>query len=105
MSIPDLTVLVREAPAQELPAIIAALEGAKAAAWARITAPASHGTSSDPESAGRLLVPTDAAAIAGVSTRWLLRNTRGLRFRRDLSRKNVRFEEQGFRRWLTARRA
>ena len=51
-----------------------------------------------------LLPVADAASIAGVTPRWLLRNTRGLPFRRDLSRKSVRFERDGLMRWLGSRR-
>jgi hypothetical protein len=54
----------------------------------------------------RLLSPEQAAAVVGgVSAKWMLRHTKGLRFRRDLSRKVVRFEESGLRRWVGARRA
>lgn len=51
-----------------------------------------------------LLPVADAASIAGVTPRWLLRHTRGLPFRWDLSRKSVRFERDGLMRWLTTRR-
>jgi len=44
------------------------------------------------------------AAIAGTTRRWLLANTRGLRFRCDLSRKQPRFDEAGLRGWLASRR-
>jgi hypothetical protein len=54
----------------------------------------------------RLLSPEQAAAVVGgVSPKWMLRHTKGLRFRRDLSRKVVRFEESGLRRWVGTRRA
>ena len=53
---------------------------------------------------GRLLSVDEAARIAGVNRRWIYAHTRGLKFRRDLSRKNVRIEEAGFRRWLESRR-
>ena len=51
----------------------------------------------------RLLSVDEAAAIAGVSRRWIYDHTRGLRFRHNLSRKRVRIEEAGFRRWLSSR--
>lgn len=54
--------------------------------------------------ASRLLTADEAAALAGVSRRWLLTNTRGLKFRRDLSRKAARFDEAGLRAWLANRR-
>jgi predicted DNA-binding transcriptional regulator AlpA len=53
----------------------------------------------------RLLTAQEAMALVGgnVSLKWIYRHTRGLRFRRDISRKCVRFEESGLRRWLAAR--
>lgn len=53
-------------------------------------------------SAPRLLSDAEAADVAGVSIRWLRRHTRRLSFRHDLSRKQVRYEEPGLRRWLMA---
>lgn len=53
-----------------------------------------------------LLTPAQAIeAIGGVSTKWLYRHTRGLKFRRDLSRKVVRFERAGLLRWMAAKKA
>src|SRR6266568_7410812 len=89
----------RDAAAEELPALIGALEQAKAAAWARLVAPAPNGHGPALAAAGpgeELLTPEQAAAaIGGVSLKWLYRHTKGLRFRRDLSRKVVRFERAG----------
>ena len=53
----------------------------------------------------RLLTDREAAELARVTVRWLRRHTRGLSFRRDLSRKQVCYEEPGLRRWLMARRS
>ncbi len=53
----------------------------------------------------RILDATQAAAVAGTSTRWLLTATRGRGFRKDLSRKQPRFDEAGLRRWLVERRS
>lgn len=52
----------------------------------------------------RLLTPVEAARIAGVTPRWIYDHTRGMKFRRDLSRKSIRIEEAGFRRWLEYQR-
>jgi hypothetical protein len=52
----------------------------------------------------RLLDADAAAAIAGTTKRWLLTKTRGMGFRRDLSRKLPRFDEAGLRTWLAGRR-
>ena len=52
----------------------------------------------------RLLTAAEAAQIAGVSRRWIYIHTRGMKFRRNLSRKSIRLEEMGFRRWLEYQR-
>jgi hypothetical protein len=54
-----------------------------------------------------LLTPEQAIeAIGGcVGAKWLYRHTKGLKFRRDLSRKVVRFERAGLLRWAAAKRA
>ena len=52
----------------------------------------------------RLLDAAEAAAIAGCSERWLRAATRALSCRRDLSRKQPRWDENGLRRWLAERR-
>lgn len=64
------------------------------------------GVSQDPSrpEPTRLLTPTEAAAIAGVTRRWIYDHTRGMKFRRDLSKKSIRIEEAGFRRWLEYQR-
>jgi hypothetical protein len=48
----------------------------------------------------RLLTVVEAAAIVGMSKRWLRSKTRGRRFRHDLSRKVIRFDEAGLRAWF-----
>jgi hypothetical protein len=55
--------------------------------------------------ASRVIDADEAARIAGTSKRWLLAHTRGLKFRRDLSRKQPRFDEGGLRAWFASRRA
>jgi hypothetical protein len=51
-----------------------------------------------------LLNSEQAAAIIGVSSRWLFRHAAKLPFTRRISRKNLRFSEAGLRRWLAARK-
>jgi len=55
------------------------------------------------ESDGRLLTPEEAAAAARVEVKWLLRATRGLPFRRQPTKKTIRFEQAGFTDWLEGR--
>jgi hypothetical protein len=83
----------------ELPAVLGRLVELEWRIRLRLTeAPASP---SAPEV--RLLDSEAAAVIAGTSERWLLSKTRGLAFRRDLSRKQPRFDEAGLRSWLNSR--
>lgn len=104
----DLGRIVSEAPAEELPALVGALVEAEERARVRLRAletapPMPRASEAVPE---RLLTAQEAVAVigGGVSLKWLYRHTRGLRFRRNLSRKCVRFEEAGLRRWLASRR-
>ena len=52
----------------------------------------------------RLLTVDEAAAILGVTPKWLYRHKR-LPFVRPLSRKALRVSEAGLRRWLAAKKA
>ena len=54
--------------------------------------------------ASRTVDAAEAAGIAGTSKRWLLFHTRRLRFRNDITRKTVKFDELGLRAWLATRR-
>lgn len=101
----DLPRVVREVSAEDLPALVGRLAEAHAVAMARLVTPGLGVPSTQAEEPDRLLTPGDALGLlgGGVSLKWLYRHTRGLRFRRDLSRKEIRFEERGFRRWLQAR--
>lgn len=51
----------------------------------------------------RLITIDEVIAIMGgrVSRKWVLRNTRGKKFRHNVSRRCVRFEERGVRRWIS----
>ena len=84
------------------------MEAAKAAGWARLLVPPGNEGQAVPLSTPETVItPEEAIEIigGGISRKWLLRHTRGLRFRRDLSRKVVRFERAGLMRWMAARRA
>jgi predicted DNA-binding transcriptional regulator AlpA len=52
-----------------------------------------------------LLNPKEAAARLNVTVKWLYRHAKQLPFTKRLSRKALRFSEQGLQRWLTAKRA
>jgi len=103
----ELDRLIAEAAPEERCGLVVALSARLAALGAGMVALSAYAQKKDakaaPATTWRLLTTHEAAALAGVTVRWLLRHTRGLHFRRDLSRKQARFEEQGFRRWLTTR--
>lgn len=83
----DLEALVAHADLAELPALIGALEAARARAWARLTAPA------PPPRKELAALPhhvsvAEAAKALGVSRQWLY-HTDGLPFVRRLGRRVV----------------
>ena len=51
-----------------------------------------------------LLTPEQAAAMIGVDKKWLYRHSKQLPFIRRLSKKNIRFNEAGLKRWLATRK-
>jgi excisionase family DNA binding protein len=51
-----------------------------------------------------LLMPEEAAKLIGVKKEWLYRHAKHLPFCRKLSRKAIRFNEAGLKRWLAARK-
>ena len=53
--------------------------------------------------ADKLLTPEEAAAVLGMSTKWLYRNAPKLPFTRKLGRKTLRFSQVGLQKYLTTR--
>jgi hypothetical protein len=87
-------------PRDELPGLLGQVVTLEARIRLRLAEPASPAPTANAE-------PIDverAAAIAGTSRRWILAATRGLKLRKDLSRKQPRFDEAGLRAWLASRR-
>ena len=91
---------VATVPREELPAILGKVVEIEARIRIRLTEPAQAVATAD----SRLVDADEAATIAGTNPRWILSHTRGLKFRRDLSRKQPRFDEAGLRAWLASRR-
>lgn len=57
----------------------------------------------DDQAAPALLTPAQAAERLGVSVRWLYRHAKSLPFVRRLSRRALRFDPAGLRRWVASR--
>ncbi len=97
--------LAREVPAEALPRLRAALTEADSIALSRLTTPTHNAANGDPnpEAEPEWLTPPEAAAIFKVTPRWLNRATKGRGFRRQESRRTIRYEKTGLRRWLAKR--
>jgi Helix-turn-helix domain len=67
-----------------------------------------NGSKRPAEAAEKLLTPAEAAALLGGDVekqiQWLYRHSKQLPFTRKLSRKCIRFNESGLRRWMAARK-
>jgi hypothetical protein len=97
----DIDRLVRETSRDGLPRLLGVLVEGAARVRLRLAEVPQQSVS---EAAPRAITADEAAAIAGTSKRWILANTRGLRCRVDLSRKQPRLDEESFRGWLRDRR-
>jgi Helix-turn-helix domain len=53
---------------------------------------------------GVYLTPEQAAKIMGVDTNWLYRHRKTLPFAKGVTKKMLRFDEAGLRRWMQSRR-
>jgi len=98
MSRSELRSLVEGTPAPELPQLIGDLEAARAAAWARLTAPVPD---RPPEALGqgaRNLDVAEAAKRLGMSRDWLYRHASELPFAVRIGRRVV-FDSVALERW------
>lgn len=91
---------VNAVPRADLPA----LAGRLAELQARVTMRLLETNATPTPVPPRILTAEEAATIAGVAPRWLMTVTRGMPFRCDLSKKNQRVSEPGFRAWLERRK-
>lgn len=103
MDTPDLFLLVHQCVADRLPALIGELEGAKAAAWTRLSASQRDDGGRDPaEGDDRNLDVVEAARRLGISRDWLYKNAARLPFTVRIGRR-VLFSAQGLERWNRGR--
>src|SRR5262245_58460395 len=98
MSRSDIRSLVDETPAPELPQLIGELEAARAAAWARLTAPAADKPTGVIGQEARNLDITEAAKRLGISKDWLYRHASELPFALKIGRRLV-FDSVALERW------
>jgi len=99
---------VAEIPYAQIPRVLGELEGLRVALLAQlITHSVAATLAAEPaeksQATGRLLKPAEAAALLNVTPRWLYQHRRSLPFARKLSRRALRFSEEGLRRWLAHR--
>ena len=85
-------------PLADLPALAGHLADLSAQVTLRLT------TNNPTPQDTRLLTVVEAAAHAGVSQRWLRSKTRGLKCRKDLGAKTIRFDKAGLDAWLRSRK-
>jgi predicted DNA-binding transcriptional regulator AlpA len=113
VSAPTLVDLARnpervvDVPLSAVPSLIAqaaALQATLAARLARTSITSAEPAGAEEPESERLLAPSEAAALLGVTVTWLYRHAGRLPFARRLSRKALRFSEAGLRRWLATRK-
>ncbi|MFN7974762.1 MAG: helix-turn-helix domain-containing protein [Acidobacteriota bacterium] len=99
----QLDVAIAGASTSDLPSLAFAVAARLASVASLLLERSESDTTRAPAAGSRYVTPDEAATIAGVSRRWIYRNTRGEPFRKDLSRKQVRLHEADFRSWLAGR--
>ncbi len=98
MSRSEIRDLVECTPANELPQLIGELEAARAAAWARLTAPSVETPPDSPHHEPRNLDVAEAAKRLGMSRDWLYRHASELPFALRIGRRVV-FDSLALERW------
>ncbi len=102
----DLERLVQRARPADIPALLGDLERIRVMAWMRLSAPdvATRAPTRARSGKDRLLTAREAAAVLGVSARWIYDHADELPGTQRLSRRCLRFSENALRRWIDARR-
>lgn len=86
--------------------VLGALEGLKAKVWSRLiqfTVAGEEDEESPQPEPDQLLDVNNAAAVLGVTPRWLYDHAEQLPFTRKLAPRTLRFSEFGLYRWLETR--
>lgn len=92
-------------PEDELPDLLAALEGLRARVWLRLLRPPVESGEDEPREpeADQLLNAEEVAGVLSVATRYVYEHAAAWPFTRRLSRRTLRFSERGMYRWLDTR--
>lgn len=96
---------VGDIPREDLPDVLAAIEGLRARLWARLSkppAPNPNGGGSKPKE-DRLLDVEQVAEILGVGPDYVYDHADDWPFKRRISPRKLRFSERGLFRWLDSR--
>ncbi len=98
---------IKDIPTEQIPAILAELAAIQTALAARLlnVQVQGNGKLESPPQDDRLLTAEQASEILGVKPRWLYRHAVNLPFARKLSRKTLRFSENGVRKYQAIKRA
>lgn len=103
---PEIERLAESVPADEIPALLGALERIRARLWQRLNeapTPSSATPKRDQRAADRLLTTREAAQLLGVKPRWLYSHAHEIPGVQRLSRRCLRFSERKLRRWMDQR--
>src|SRR5687767_12662964 len=99
MTTPDLRQLVADTASEDLPALVGKLAEAQAVAMARLTTATGNGHGA----AEVWITPEQAAKIASIELRTLYDWATNKPWASRKTRRCLRIDEGGFRRWLAAR--
>ena len=88
-------------PPEEIPDIMAALEGVRARLLSRLVATSLPQAEPEPsETKDKLLKVEEAAKVLSVKPKWIYEHADALPFTRRLSERTIRCSEQDLKRWL-----
>lgn len=97
---------ILELPLEVIPPLLCQLSALQNALAARLLQTQVHANDSEEaDPTDQLLTPSQAAAMMGVTKRWIYRHAPRLPFTKRLSNKTLRFSQRGLKQWLQRRRA
>lgn len=91
-------------PDEDLPDVLAALEGLRARLWMRMSRPPEPTADDPPDTDDQMLDAEAVAAVLDVDVRYVYDHAEAWPFARRISPRKLRFSERGLYRWLNSRR-